>query len=41
MQALRSRFVPLFALMLLGASTLARAERPLNVDDAGTLDKGA
>lgn len=40
MQALRSRFVPFFALMLLGASTLARAERPLNVDDAGTLDKG-
>lgn len=40
MQDLRSRLIPLFATALLGASGLAHAERPLNVDDAGTLDKG-
>src|SRR5690606_121905 len=40
MQDLPSRLIPLFATALLGASGLAHAERPLNVDDAGTLDKG-
>lgn len=40
MQALRTRLRPLFATALFGAISLAHAERPLNVDDAGTLDKG-
>lgn len=40
MRVLRPRALPLFAVALLGTASLAHAERPLSVDDAGTLDKG-
>jgi hypothetical protein len=39
-QAMHNRSFPLLIAALFGLAGIARAERPLNVDDAGVLDRG-